>query len=862
MTFLNWSILFAAGAVALPILIHLLNRRSAKIVPWGAMHFLLGSLVSRKRRILLDEMLLLACRCLLVALLVTALARPLIPAGSSIAWAVVLPTVLVAAVAFGVGTAVWKHRRARWLAYAAGTALAALALAAVALEHVLHLGTLIGQSRDMVVLIDGSASMTLEVDGRSQFSRAVDEARGLVDALRGAATVSIVLAGPVPVVKTPVPLTDTEQLHAILNKLHPTGGMMDVPEALRTAALILSTANNATKQIVLLTDGHKAGWNTGDRELWDMLADQTRTIRGTAPQVFCRAFPAPGALRNIAVTEWTASRRVVGTDRPLTFRARIANTGQTPVAASSASLAVDGKSVDRRPVGRLDPGESETVTFLRRFDAPGPHVVEIAAEAPDDLPRDNRRSGAVHVLDHVGVLVVNGRADGRPLERASAFVQMALDPASAAQSAPTPMKSKPDSFVQVAVVEPWQLNTVQDWRPYRAVVLAGAGELPDAEAKRLAEWVLRGGRLLILSGRNASEPFLKRWSVTAGGETQPVAPAALREWKVAPVEPNPVHPVAESLALASLASLRDARQNDLEGAILRGYWRLEVEPDRGATVAGRLSDGAPWLVEHALGRGRVLLSATAFDARDGTLPNRRAFVPLMHGLVHHLADDWAWELNPRPGRRVSVRLAGVRQPEAPAKSAPDAKIDALPPVPAPRVELTDPLGDAVEVASRWENGTLTAEVEAFASPGIYRLAVPDMPEAVLPGSPPEGVPFVVAADPAESELQWLAAEDFRKVGLALDLRRLSSGDDLQAIAAGRTHGVELWRSLMLLALLCILGEVALTWWIALQRIPNAQAPIDFTRRTGTESFREELKKLADRASKSEEQVVDLLEAGG
>src|SRR5262245_21070317 len=62
--------LIALAAILVPIILHLLNRRSAKLIEWGAMQFLLGSLISRRRRILLEEMMLLAIRCLLFAMVV------------------------------------------------------------------------------------------------------------------------------------------------------------------------------------------------------------------------------------------------------------------------------------------------------------------------------------------------------------------------------------------------------------------------------------------------------------------------------------------------------------------------------------------------------------------------------------------------------------------------------------------------------------------------------------------------------------------------------------------------------------------------------------------------------------------------
>ena len=63
-----------AGAASVPIVIHLLNRRRFRIVPWAAMRFLLAAQKKNTRRMRLEQLLLLAVRTLLVLLLVLAMA--------------------------------------------------------------------------------------------------------------------------------------------------------------------------------------------------------------------------------------------------------------------------------------------------------------------------------------------------------------------------------------------------------------------------------------------------------------------------------------------------------------------------------------------------------------------------------------------------------------------------------------------------------------------------------------------------------------------------------------------------------------------------------------------------------------------
>src|SRR2546428_11109833 len=67
--FTNPGFLAAGGAlISAPIIIHLINRMRFKRLRWAAMEFLLKSQKRNRRRLIIEQLLLLALRCLLVAL--------------------------------------------------------------------------------------------------------------------------------------------------------------------------------------------------------------------------------------------------------------------------------------------------------------------------------------------------------------------------------------------------------------------------------------------------------------------------------------------------------------------------------------------------------------------------------------------------------------------------------------------------------------------------------------------------------------------------------------------------------------------------------------------------------------------------
>src|SRR5215470_3675378 len=56
------------GAISAPIIIHLINRMRFRRIRWAAMEFLLKSQKRNRRRLIIEQLILLALRCALVAL--------------------------------------------------------------------------------------------------------------------------------------------------------------------------------------------------------------------------------------------------------------------------------------------------------------------------------------------------------------------------------------------------------------------------------------------------------------------------------------------------------------------------------------------------------------------------------------------------------------------------------------------------------------------------------------------------------------------------------------------------------------------------------------------------------------------------
>src|SRR5580693_4182778 len=76
LSFLNSAALWGLALASIPIIIHLLFRRRFRRIDWAPMHYLKLSIQRNRRRIRLEQLLLLLLRTIAILLLFFLVARP------------------------------------------------------------------------------------------------------------------------------------------------------------------------------------------------------------------------------------------------------------------------------------------------------------------------------------------------------------------------------------------------------------------------------------------------------------------------------------------------------------------------------------------------------------------------------------------------------------------------------------------------------------------------------------------------------------------------------------------------------------------------------------------------------------------
>lgn len=646
MLFLNTWLLAGLAGVLVPIILHLIRRQAAKPLDWGAMRFLFDTVALRRRRIEWEDMLLMAARCLLVALVVLALARPFVPPDSRVPWMFVLPLALLGVAVFG-ASFVLSKATVRWLTRSASVLLLVLAAGLILLEDRLNLRRFQNTgSRDIALVIDASSSMSMPRGNRTAFELAVEEAQRLVREAPRGTSFSVVLGGPAPELKTGSPLTHRADVLEVLDALRPVGGIFRAHDALGMAVLGLGEGDHAAKEIVVFTDGQRTGWRLESPSAWTSWGEALDGLP-RPPKLLVRTFAPPEHLRNVAVSGVGLSREVVGTDRPVTIRVTMENTGTEAVTPGMVELEVAGEALEPKPVGQLGPQQEETVEFRHQFKQSGPVVVEARVAPRDDLPNDDRFERVVSVRKSLRVLLVDGNPSGGFFERAAGFTALALAPSSQLLSGNAPSGK---DLVEPVVVPTTEVMSLESFDQYGVVVLADVPRVPAALARSLAVYVTNGGGLMVLAGTRVDPGFYNGWS-GADGPLMPIELGPLTE------PADGVSPVPATFDHEALHLFLDEKSSDLGDAVVRGI-RACGEVASGAGVAARFSNGEPFLAAQGYGSGRVMASMCGFDSRMGNLTTRRSFVPLVHELVTWLAGGGGLQMNVDASWRPTLALPG------------------------------------------------------------------------------------------------------------------------------------------------------------------------------------------------------------
>ncbi|QDU68229.1 BatA domain-containing protein [Engelhardtia mirabilis] len=732
--FVHPALALGALLAAVPLIIHLLNRRRHRPLEWGAMRFVLAAYKRTRRRAQLENLLLLLLRMLGVALLALALARPFAGDASPLA-------------------------------------------------------PLTESRRDVVIVLDVSASTGYRDGAGTVHARIIERARELLGDLDGGRgdRARLVVADDRPRLlswRTP-----SEALNLLGALDQPSDTSMDLVAALAEVLASLQEDGNALEasevEVRLLTDLQRSNFDPDPSRAEGQTDELVRALDRLVELELVLTVedlgPAELIPPNVGVTDIAPISPVLGPGLPVDIAVDVTNHGASAVGGVRLALAIDGERLPSRVLDMVG-GATAREIFAVTFDEPGAHVLEASIEA-DPLAFDDRRAAVIDVPGTVSVLLVNGAPDESAIE----LDEVGLFAAALAPPDDGGLGSRGFVPFSIEEIDPAFLDAADlDLAPFDAIVLANVEAISARAVERLTERVSAGAGLIVsLGDRTVPSVYARRLFAADGTGLLPAEPlevvsvADRRDGYYRVGEFDGEHP--------ALAFFNDPRWRPLLTEIPI-YTFIATTPLPQARVLAALDAGkAPLLVERAFGAGRVLLFTTSLDVAWTRIPESpRTLVPFAHELVRHAGRGPARRLEVPVGEPLSVIVD--RFPRSPVAILPDG---ARRPVDGEPTELP---------GGRWQLPPITETGRL----GVYRVTFDEADPVV----------FAVQGRADEGDLERLPAEALAELHPALRAVRAESADVGEQDVSRRG---ELWRGLLWICLAVLISESLWGAWLERRR---------------------------------------------
>ena len=461
----------------------------------------------------------------------------------------------------------------------------------------------IGGKRNAIIILDTSYSMQYA----DVFQNAKKEGLKILDGLDAADAVCLILSSDTARVVAPLG-SEFSHVRAALNDAEATYKPTDYLDALQTANEILAPVPVGEKQIYVIADMQKRGWENfiETDKLNPDVQIQFIDVRAEQP-------------RNLAITVIDVPPVILKEQKASYLVARVRNFSDAAVDDLPVRLFIDGNIIHTVQLN-IEPDDLADVAFKVDFQDEATHTGWI--ELPEDvLAVDNKRYFTLQSLRSIRVHAVSDKpkTQTRYQTTETFFMKRAI----AAGSAAVPI-----DFIESSSVPDTSTLDRTD-----VLVLANVARLSSEEAGRVADYVAGGGGLIVTVGDNIDVDL---YAQRLGGEmgvmpclfVRPVGDAFDRQQFRVLATVKYEHPI--------FVPFKEPNHGDFGKA--RFYRFFQAVPTENATIIASYDDGSPALFEKPYGNlGRVLCFTSTIDREWNDLPIRAVYLPFLHESIKYLA---------------------------------------------------------------------------------------------------------------------------------------------------------------------------------------------------------------------------------
>lgn len=734
MSFLHFGLLYFLPLVLIPIVLHLLTLHRLKTVELSTFRFLFDSYVQQRRRMKFLEALIAFLRTLFLLVLVLLICRPVV-----------------------------KH----WSAMFGGSET----------------------GRDVILLVDGSASMNAVTEGITSLERAKRAAITVTDRLSVDDRVTVIRVAAKPEEVCNRFSSDAEAIRNEIESLQTSPSRGNLFAAF--SQLFGPEARKLNKPAVyLFSDLQSTGWSEFvDGNSSELIPDDTEltVVNVGSNQEFA----------NVAVVGQSPEDQRAIAGLPIKLNPRVTNHSEKETKDIPVSIFIEEKEIARKTL-TLDPGETGETELIYTPTEAG--VLRGRFEIPEDrFEEDDSFLFSLNVAPQIRVLLVNGNPSNQPLEDEAIYLQTAIVATDADEGDAGSTENSSESADQRDLVRSLVVNEIpqsnlndETLGDAEVVILANCGSLNQDHFKKLRTFVAEGGGLLVFPGDKVNhDAYSKQFFPSPEIPDQAFVAAELASPQGELNQPDTHRRLgAIDFAHPVFSVFADSEQRYLTKLKIYRHFPYKLPEQRANSwPLLEFEDGSPALLESVYGSGRVLLTAFPLNTKWTNLPMKPEFVPLVLRMIGHVkrpSDVDGPLVVPADGTAEFV----VSQDWAPAEGM-----------------VTDAKGRVTPVDFQRSNSRLVGAFERTIRKGFYELEVTGGQSE----KSQQGLHrFAVNVSPDESDFLRLTWPQVESMLPTAKLTTVDASAEAQQLFGDIGDEREIWGPLIILTFIVIATEFLLS----------------------------------------------------
>lgn len=342
MTFLNPFVLFGLAAAAIPILIHLLNKRKLRTIEFSTLTFLKELQKNKMRKITIRQWLLLLLRTLIIIFLVLAFSRPALKGN------------------FGT---IGSHA-----------------------------------TTSLLIILDNTASMDLHNEKGKYLDQAKERALQIVSLMQENDDAVILRLSDLPALTMETPSHDIQKLQSLIQETSISVAHRTIEDAVRAGSAIIQQSKNFNREVYVLTDEQLTTVRSEKKS-----NRKSETLFDSNVKFF---FTKLSSVQhdNIGIERVTIPPSLLQMNRPVTVSTVIKNFGTSRIENHLVGISISGTRIMQKSIS-LDGGESGTLEFSFTPSHSG-FITGFVDLEDDEFETDNKRYFSLYIPERISVTLI------------------------------------------------------------------------------------------------------------------------------------------------------------------------------------------------------------------------------------------------------------------------------------------------------------------------------------------------------------------------------------------------------------------------------------------------------------------------